>query len=361
MKNIKKIFLSLLVLVSLFTITNVRADDYVYGDDNVVINTPAKHSIFGAGNSVSLNEEIDGISFLAGNVVNVNKQSEYAFVAGNQITINANTVKDLFVAGNGITVAGDVGRDAYIAGSTVVITGTVNGNLFVGGSYVDLSNATVNGNVESSCATIRLNDSTVINGTLAVDKETIVNKTDGATIGELKVREISIPSARLDKKDLFRARVISLVTDLFMTLASLVILFAVFPRLYKFITKEREAKDIGNYALKGFGYLFLVPLAAIFAMALVVTIPLSIAVLLLYVVAILLGSLLVPAYLGHVLLTKLFKAKENMYLSFLVGSVFYVLVGLVPVLGGLFEFAVLIIGLGFVGELFNKLKDYAKK
>ena len=361
MKNIKKILLSLLVLVSLFTITNVRADNYVYGDDNIVINAPAKHNIFGAGNSVSLNEEIEGISFLAGNVININKQSEYAFVAGNQIVINANTVKDLFVAGNSITIVGDVGRDAYIIGNTVSINGTINGNLFIGGTLVDLSNATINGNVETACESIKLGDNTVIKGSLAVDNDTIVNKTDASSIGELKIREIEIDTVKVDEKDLFRSRVISLVTDLFMTLASLVILFAVFPRLYKFITKEREVKDIGNYALKGFGYLFLVPLAAIMAMMLVVTIPLSIAVLLLYVVAILLGSLLVPAYLGHVILTKLFKAKENMYLSFLVGSVFYVLVGLVPVLGGLFEFAVLIIGLGFVGELFNKLKDYAKK
>ena len=360
MKNIKKVLLSLLVLVSLFTITNVKADEYFYSDDNVVISAPAKHSIFGAGNTVALNEEVDGISFLAGNLVNVNKESEYVFAAGNQVTVNANVTKDVFAAGSTVIVVGEVGRDAYLAGSTVTVKGTINGNLFVAGGFVDLSDVTINGNVESACDSITLSEKTVINGKLSYDNDTLLKDKENATVAEFNERELDLVNIEVNKKEQVKARIISYVTDLFMTLACMVILFSVFPKLYKFVIREREAKEVGSTLLKGFAYLFLVPLAAIFAMCLVVPIPLSCAVLLVYIAAIIVGELLVPVYLGNLILTKLFKSKDNMYLSMLIGAVLIMLVGFVPVIGGLFEFLLLLLGLGFVGELFKKLKEYAQ-
>lgn len=358
MKKISKILLIIMVLVSTFTITNVRADDYFYGDDNVVISNPANHNIFGAGENVTLNEKVNGISFLGGLIVNINKESEYVFAAGNQINVNTNVTKDLFLAGNNISIKGDVGRDAYIAGNNIRVDGKIDGNLFIGGSIIDLSNTVIQGNVNTASATLILNENTEIVGKLTYDEDTYVSGLDKAKVGETEVQKVDVEV--IDKEEVFKTKVINTVTNLFTTLASLVILFGVFPKLYKHITKKREASEYAGLGLRGAGILIALPIALIFALFLVVTIPLVFVCFALYGVSIYIGELLGIILLGQLILTKLFKAKDNKYLSMLIGSVLYVLIGLVPVCGGLFTLVINVIGIGLVLELFKKLHDYAK-
>ena len=361
MKKFGRILLSLLIIVSMFSASKVFAEDsYVFADENVVISSEAKHSIFGAGNSVTLNSDIDGITFLAGNVITVNKESEYLFVAGNQVNVNTNVTKDLFIAGNNVVINGDVGRDAYIAASSVIIKGEVKGTLFVGGASVDLSNAKVLGDVKSSCATITLSENTEIVGTLSYETDTIPVGLDKAKVGNVNIYEPK-DVVSISKEEIVRSRVISEVTTLFTTLACLVVIFALFPKLFDFITKERTGKDVCNAALKGLTYIFLVPLVAILSMMLIVVIPLSLSVLVLYVIGIYFGVLLATIYVGHLVLTKLFKGKENMFLSILIGGVLVELVTLIPYIDGIASFVIGIIGCGFVVDLFMKLREYSQK
>lgn len=362
MKNIKKFLFSLLVLVSLFGIVNVRAENYVFADDNVVINSPANHSVFGAGDNVTLNSDIDGITFLAGNVVTVNKEAEYLFAAGNTITVNASVTKDLFVAGNTVIIEGSIGRDAYVAGNSVIIKGTVNGTLFVGGNSVNLTEVTILGDVESGGVNIVLGENTHVTGTFYYEDDSIVTGLDKATVGGAMEREITTKVTDLEYSDkLFtKSRIISEVTSLFINLACSILLFALFPKLYKYLGKKREVEEVGKSALKGLAFLIILPIISVLSMILVVFLPLSIASLFIYVVSIIIGVFLGITYIGNLVLTKLFKAKDNMYLSVLIGSVLYTLLGLIPYVDFIYGTAVVLIGLGLVVELFKKLKESSK-
>lgn len=71
--------------------------------------------------------------------------------SGTNLAVPASEVVDhsLFVAGETVTIAGTVNGDVFCAGSTVFITGTVNGDVFCAGQDVSIS-GTVNGSIRAA-------------------------------------------------------------------------------------------------------------------------------------------------------------------------------------------------------------------
>ena len=60
-----------------------------------------------AGNSVYDATNVDGISFVAGNDVNINGNYEYGFVAGNIVDVKGKYQKDVFVFGNMVSFSNE--------------------------------------------------------------------------------------------------------------------------------------------------------------------------------------------------------------------------------------------------------------
>ena len=113
------------------------------------------------------------------------------------------------------------------------------------------------------------------------------------------------------------------------------VVLALFPRATHAIVDNVGREPLLNLGI-GFVLLFVVPISSIVAMALVVTIPLSIAALLLYVIAAYVAKLPVALAVGRWLLARAGRPDASAYLALLVGLLpIYVVLTLLAAWSGL--------------------------
>lgn len=92
--------------------------------------------------------------FVFGGVALAGNQS---YKTGSTVTIASSEVVDhtVFAAGNTVTLSGTINGDVFCAGQTVYITGIVNGDVFCAGQTVSIS-GTVNGSVRAAGQTVSI-------------------------------------------------------------------------------------------------------------------------------------------------------------------------------------------------------------
>ena len=98
----KKKILFLIVLLSLVLLPVKAQDDGIlssHKSDNKI-----SSSAIQVGDSLNVEKDVDGVSMIMGNSLDISNSQDYLFAMGNAININNASTKDLFVAGNTITV-----------------------------------------------------------------------------------------------------------------------------------------------------------------------------------------------------------------------------------------------------------------
>ena len=86
--------------------------------------------------------------------------------------------------------------------------------------------------------------------------------------------------------------------------------------------------------------------------------PIAIIALILYGIIIYLSSIISSVYFGRLIGNKVLKL-DNIYLQILIGVVITKLVKLIPVIGGLYSFVIVILGVGLVYNMLKKLQKKA--
>ena len=317
MENIKKLFI-LLIISSFLILPNVYAEDNNYLNiSNNTVKT-VNHSMFTAGDDVSTNNMVKGIDFTAGNNLNINGSSEYGMFAGNSINFKGMVTRDLFVAGNQIVIdsSANIARDLYVAGNTITISADIKGNIFLAASEVIIDSKEIGGDVTLNSGKLTISDNTKINGTLKYNDNIDYSNTN-ASIKEIKTYHVDEKSKDEVKKD-------------------------------------KVFKTFGN----GFLFLIAVPVISVILMISIVCIPLAIIALILYGIIIYLSSIISSVYFGRLIGNKILKL-NNIYLQILIGVVITRLIRLIPIIGGLYSFVIVILGVGLVYNMMVKLHKEA--
>ena len=285
---------------------------------------------FIGGNNVNNKATIDGISFGFGNNVASNGKVTYGVYAGNVININENVEKDLFVAGNNITISDGavLGRDAFIAGSTINIYADVARDLRAGGSIVSLKGVTIGGDAIIDAERIVLDENTTITGKLSYPTNAEIQGLNLATIGSVETRIVED-------------------VDIEETVGAF--------NTYIFVTWTKvEASEIFKTSMKGLIVLIVVPVVVLFTLFTGLLTPVSLIVLSLYCICIYLSSLFAAYVIGYTIMLKGFKVKKDRYaLSIMLGIALVRILCLIPIIGGLLSFILLIYGLGLIYVLIN--------
>ena len=172
----KKILGILLIMFMVLPISFVKADEYFTANDNVNDTKEYNHSHFEAGNNVYSKSNVNGLSFVAGSVLNISGTKEYGIFAGESLKIDATIEKDLFAAGNSINISKDsnIGRDIYLAGNNISIDSNINGNAFIAGSVINLNNTTINGDAKFAANTLNIGENVEITGKLIINEDAII-------------------------------------------------------------------------------------------------------------------------------------------------------------------------------------------
>jgi len=350
----------LLALLLLFPSTALLAQEF---GESVTRSGTVKEDIYLAGSTVNLSVVAEGDVIAAGGNLNIGDEIKGdALLAGGSVMIRGKLRDDVRAAGGTVTLDAEVGDDALLAGGNVVLDPStcINGRAWIVGRRLDISgcigkelkaaggniavSAEVMGDVMLAGETIEIKPGTVIHGNLrymspnaaTIDKAAIIK----GTITHL-------PSPRHERGAMGAAAAsIGILISLMVTGTVLLLLF---PRVAAAVT-DRIAQAPWKSLGLGLAVLAATPLVVILLFASLVGLWLGFILLAAYLVALLVGYLSGVLAAGEILLKRL-RRQTELTRGWRVAALVIMLVvvgvlGLVPGLGGLLIFALLLFGLG---------------
>lgn len=307
------------------------------------------------------------------------------YVAGGQVFIDGVVNGDLMVAGGQVIFSGVVTEDLRVAGGTVTVGGEVGGNVTALGGNIDfVSSATlgdglvgaggnitvaadvpgnvnlaggnvviasdVGGNTTVATEMVRLTSGASVEGTLTYYSSSEANIDASATVaGEIIQKQPpQMPEWQTDKDQIEGFFTGLSIAFGIVSMSSTFILGMLVVRFYPNFVKrnvENVSKRPFFSLLIGFTGFVMVPITAVMLMFTLLAIPFSLFTLVMYGVVLYLTRIFVMALLGK-LIFKLVKVKSRLGFEFTAGMVFYYLLVLIPFVGPLVKFFVVIAGVG---------------
>ena len=350
----KKLF-SLLLILFAFSATSVYADvnkDLVKAGDSVSVNEKMNGTSFVAGQTVTVDNQIDGILFAAGNTVNVGSLSDYAFVAGANLNVTNATFKDGWLAGSVVNLSNStVERDLYAAGQTITIDSTIGRNAFLAGQDIVIK-APINGDVYIDGQNITIESGVVIGGKLKYNEDANIVISKDATAPRVEAYKNIDANIKTEKSlgETIVAKVLDALLSFLNLLVVGLLMMLLLPKLFKKI-KEIESNKILPDLAWGLLVLIAAPIVAVLLMFTMVGLSTGLIVIGVYVLLAYLATIISSYKLSSLLLENKIK---NDYLLLIIGLAAAFIIKLIPFVGGLVSFLLLCLGLGLTVSLYKR-------
>lgn len=289
---------------------------------------------------------------------------------GGQVTISGPVSQDLIVGGGSINILSTVGDDLRVGGGNVVVAGKVTGDVIAGGGQVTITGPGVGGDIIAGAGTLRIEapvsgdvriggGSVFINApiggavyfkgdklelganakigkdlTYSSPKE--VTMADGATVaGTVNYTESTGKDVRAGRTAVIAAVLsLALLAKLLMTFVCALI-FGLLLKRYTRTLLERISDRPLLELRRGFATLVLLPVASILLLVTVVGIPFGALGLIGFAALMIFASIAAPIVLGSFVHSWFSKSKELRvtWLTILTGSVLYIVLTFIPVVG----------------------------
>lgn len=353
-----------------------------------------------SGDTVTVNEVVDGNFFAAGNMVTIaGTVNGDVFAAGNNVSITGTVNGDVFVAGSSIDISGKVNGNIRAAGSNISIRGAVERNVMAAGANMFITpTASIGRHVTFTGATVSINapiggqldgavesmtiDSTV-SGEVALDlgsdgklvlgpnaylgssleytsKNEAIMDDKAVVIGDTIYNPVT-KGAPVDKGDAKKFFALGFFVTKVISLISLFILGLVLILMApKAMDKYNDIMAKKFWAKVGLGLVILIvtPIVAILLLVTIIGIPLGIITLLVYGIFLYVAKALAALALGK-FITDYFKWKIHLLVSFALGLVLMSLIVLIPVIGWIFSFIIFLWAIGGWAKLkHHYLKEF---
>lgn len=312
-------------------------DLYALAQAAIDIEGTVDGDLLGAAAEISVRGDVRGDTFLAGSIVDMSGSfGDSARVFASSYRLNGTVDGDLLVFGGNIIL----GEGSHVTGDVVVAAGhlraagRIDGEVTFGGGEV-LLEGSIGGGVQARADLVKLAPEASIAGNLRYRAREETTIPEGVVGGEVSYEpragsEDKESRAFLTAGDALRSALQMLWAFVLGSVA-----LALFPRASRAIVDRVGQEPLLNFGI-GFVLLFVVPISSIVAMALVVTVPLSIAVLVLYGIAAYAAKLPVGLALGRWALARIGRPGASPYLALLVGLIpVYVVLTLLAAWSGL--------------------------
>lgn len=316
-------------------------DDYYVAGGTVNIDADITGDLVVSGGDLFIGHRVHGDVIAAGGSVNIDGEIlDDVRVAGGEIIIDATVGDDLILAGGEIKVssATSTGGEAWLAGGDVYMAGTVNNGLNIGAGNIRIS-GTIHGDVELEGGDIQILEGALIDGNLHYKSP-----------NEAKIH----PDAKITGNVTYEPtewdhphRGYGIFFSITLVVAGIA-LFLIFPG-FTMSAAGRVSADPWRSLGIGFALLVVTPIAALLLMSIVLGVWVGLSLLALYFVALLMGLLISCFFLGDWgarLLHKDVAATGRRLLSVTIAIILLGFIQLIPVIGGLLTFALLLLGLG---------------
>lgn len=315
---------------------------------NIIINGNVNGALFASGQNVTINGEVNGSVFAAGATVEINGtvQSD-AFIAGNtlRVTQNATIQRDLFAAGNTVQIQTPVARDLYVGG------------------YILAFDAPVTRNAYLSFQQVQPGNNASIGGQLNYTTQNKNPQLEEKTAGEVRyATTASMQEEPETRTNPIITKALSILTGL--------ISFLLLGYLLTVLTRERWLTALNPITDKplpsvGLGVLTLIvtPILVILLLLTRVLIPFALLLALFYFLTIALARFLVAWALAQKFRNR--APILDRWHGILAFAAFYVvlrLLTLLPFVGGLLSFLIVLLALGMVTmQIFRGFRDNMPK
>lgn len=329
----------------------IKGDLYA-ASGTVEVDGDVKGDLIVAGGFVVINGVVEGNLMSAGGVVVLNGEvKEDALVLGGNVTINGKIGGDLKAGGGSVTLSkrSEVSEDALFGCGNLIANGSV-GESFVAGAGSVLLNGPVKGNARISSEDITLGSEANISGNLIYYSSKKVKFEPGAVVKGEVIQKIP-PKEEESRR--VTSPLVGLLFYLFFSVISFLaalltafVLIAVFPKV---ATGALELLDGELWKSLGIGFLALIllPPAALILIFTLVGLPLGLIGFATYFVYIYLSQIVFGIFLGEKILKGLTKKETvSFYGAAFVGLIILAFLGLIPILGWLIKFVVILFGLG---------------
>jgi cytoskeletal protein CcmA (bactofilin family) len=329
--------------------TSAAGNMYISGGE-VKVTTPVAGDLLAAGGRVSVEREVGVDAAIAGGSVNVRAPIRQDLrVAAGTANIDGDVGGELVAAGGKVRVADSsaIAGSAWLAGNDITLAGKVGDGAKITGNKIALSGE-INGDTSLYGQDIKLLAGTRINGKLSYASPNPISQDPSAQVLGTVTRERMPEHWNRAHGGM---RVLAWFHPVFVLsmIATGVLLYLLLPNAIQGI--ERAIKEYPlRSLLAGLALLFAVPPVAILFMITVIGIPVGLALFALYPVMLLLGYLAAAFFIGRRAADamkqpqQLSLGRQALYLA--LALVILNLVVLIPFLGGMLVFALLVMGIG---------------
>lgn len=349
---IKALFLGLIFIIPFSSFSSMDSnervvkqgvvnDDYYAAGETINIDADVKGDVVIAGGDLFIGHRIQGDLMATGGSINLRgKILDDVRIAGGEVNIDATISDDLFAGGGKVNVSSGttVGGETWIGAGDIYMAGTIKNGLHIGGGKIVISGK-VHGDVELEGGEIEILKGALIKGNLHYKSP-----------DEAKIH----PDAKITGKVVYEQSEwdhphegYGIFFSLTMIIAG-VVLYLLFPG-FTLSAASRINSDPWRSLGLGFALLIISPIISILLMGIVLGVWIGLSLLALYFVALPIGYLIGCFFLGDwgaKLLHKELTTTGRRLFSIAIAIILLALLQLIPVIGGLLIFAVLLLGLG---------------
>ena len=294
---------------------------------------------------IGQDETVDSVDGVAGSIiVSGTVTGDVSGVAGTVHVTESGTVGgDLSAAAGALRIDGRVEGDVSAGAGSMEVgdTASIGGSVDAGAGYISIDGS-VGGSVTAGADTLVVGPTADVGGEFRYDANTF-ERDPGATIGGPVVQDDSIAT---DSRGVTLPEWFGPLYGLLANLLLGVVLLALFPGFSKRVAETATGSPARAGGL-GLGVLVLVPILLVLLAITVIGIPLSLAGIVMFGLAIWVAVVYGQFAVGRWVLRR--TDVMNRWVALLVGVAGVTILGLVPILGGLVDLFVLLVGLGALG------------
>ena len=268
--------------------------------------------------------------------------TESVRAAGGNVVLAAKVARNVTAAGGNIVVDSDanITRNASLAAGTVHVRGQVGGALTALGGEVIVDGA-IGGDVEVSGGQLRVGPNARISGVLR--HRVRAGKVTIDSAARISGGVVALPAAGMGGV----ARLFNTISLVGFLVAGAAVV-ALFPRLATAAAASMRERA-GAAAAFGVVWLVGIPIVVVAAAVTLVGLPLAMVFTAAYLILLYLGRAAVAVWLGDLVMQRWrSRSAAAPVLSFLIGGVLVILLGLIPMIGSVIGFAIVVVGAGAV-------------
>jgi cytoskeletal protein CcmA (bactofilin family) len=324
----------------------------------------------------------DDLYLLGGSVTSSGDLRGDLITFGGNILINGTVLGDIAAGGGNISILSQIHDDVRVAGGTVIIQGGVTGDILAAGGQITISSPKVGGDVTAAGGVVRLDApdiagdvrlaggdvriNSAVNGNLDIQAESITlgpkariagtftytspkqaTMEAGAVVsGETKYTES--PDVReAAKLGLVAFFSVWFVAKMFMVFSGALVIGYVFQRYSDELVARVTRGPLMEFA-RGVVFFIVTPVVSVLLLFTVIGIAFGVLGILGYIAMLIVGAMLAPILIGSIVHKALFKQSEYevSWKTILTGTVLYFVVNLIPFVGPIITFCVVLIGIG---------------